>query len=332
MRTEPASGRPSGHYHQWRPVHAWLSPRPHWHPSHPIISRDIRDINEWLPLSEGGDKGSDHHYHCQRGPHSPLSRLKIISSSDLSSCGVWAWAAGGAAALVCCLYAGQDSFPGQLQQSTLHYMTCQVWTVLVGLVSRLLRSLFAGLEEEGGQLGPEAGAQCCPDAGAMVSEASVSVSLGQLSVYHVSMSLTCHMLGYSRAHSLLLLGSALPDPHSHPFLPRLHAMSGVQYENWKDFKIKLSYNNITVSHQIFSNDFTVISFLSICCCCCCFKQKKVPHMALDIVNIPYHDRWDRIGPIKEYYIYQSDRTIQPQVECHVKSCVWLASSNSWHTQ
>ena len=110
-------------------------------------------------------------------------------------------------------------------------MTCQVWTVLVGLVSRLLRSLFAGLEEEEGQLGPEAGAQCCPDAGAMVSEASVSVSLGQLSVYHVSMSLTCHMLGYSRAHSLLLLGSALPDPHSHPFLPRLHAMSGVQYEN-----------------------------------------------------------------------------------------------------
>lgn len=62
--------------------------------------------------------------------------------------------------------------------------------MLVGLVSRLLRSLFAGLEEEEGQLGPEAGAQCCPDAGAMVSEASVSVSLGQLSVYHVSMSLT----------------------------------------------------------------------------------------------------------------------------------------------
>ena len=67
--------------------------------------------------------------------------------------------------------------------TSLHYMTCQVWTVLVGLVSRLLRSLFAGLEEEEGQLGPEAGAQCCPDAGAMVSEASVSVSLGQLPVY-----------------------------------------------------------------------------------------------------------------------------------------------------
>ena len=65
-----------------------------------------------MPVSEGGDKGSDHRHHCQRGPHSPLSRLKIISSSDLSSCGVWAWAAGGAAALVCCLYAGLDLSPG----------------------------------------------------------------------------------------------------------------------------------------------------------------------------------------------------------------------------
>lgn len=53
--------------------------------------------------------------------------------------------------------------------------------MLVGLLSRLLRSLFAGLEEEEeGQLGPEAGDQCCPDAGAMLSEASVSVSLGEL--------------------------------------------------------------------------------------------------------------------------------------------------------
>ena len=52
--------------------------------------------------------------------------------------------------------------------------------MLVGLLSRLLRSLFAGLEEEEGHLGPEAGDQCCPDAGAMLSEASVSVSLGEL--------------------------------------------------------------------------------------------------------------------------------------------------------
>ena len=63
---------------------------------------------------------------------------------------------------------------------------CQVWTVLVGLVSRLLQSLFAGLEEEEDKLGPEAGAQCCPDAGAMVSEASVSVSLGKPSCYSVT--------------------------------------------------------------------------------------------------------------------------------------------------
>lgn len=62
---------------------------------------------------------------------------------------------------------------------------CQVWTVVVGLVSRLLQSLFAGLEEEEpDQLGPEAGGQCCPDAGAMLSEASVSVSLGK--------KLSCH--------------------------------------------------------------------------------------------------------------------------------------------
>jgi len=27
----------------------------------------------------------------------------------------------------------------------------------------------------------------------------------------------------------------------------------------------------------------------ICCCCCCFRQKKVPHMNLDLV-IPYHNR------------------------------------------
>ena len=54
--------------------------------------------------------------------------------------------------------------------------------MLVGLLSRLLRSLFAGLEEEEAHTGPETGDQCCPDAGAMVSEASVSVSLGELSL------------------------------------------------------------------------------------------------------------------------------------------------------
>ena len=78
-------------------------------------------MNDCQWVKEVTDKGSDH-YHCQRGPHSPLSRLKIISSSDLSSCGVWAWAAGGAAALVCCLYAGQDSLP----ITSLHYITWHV--------------------------------------------------------------------------------------------------------------------------------------------------------------------------------------------------------------
>lgn len=36
------------------------------------------------------------------------------------------------------------------------------------------------------------------------------------------------MIDHSWAHSLLLLGSALPDPYRHPLLPGLHTMSGVR--------------------------------------------------------------------------------------------------------
>lgn len=61
-----------------------------------------------------------------------------------------------------------------IRRVTLCYL--QVWTVVAGLVSRLLRSLMTSLETD------EAGDPCCPDAGAMVSEASVSVSLGGLAV------------------------------------------------------------------------------------------------------------------------------------------------------
>jgi len=81
----------------------------------------------------------------------------------------------------------------------------------------------------------EAGDPCCPDAGAMVSEASVSVSLVGLTVYF----------------------------------------------SWG---------------LLFLSLIAILFFLActpcqgIWCCCCCFKQKKVPHMTLDIVNISYHDR------------------------------------------
>lgn len=63
--------------------------------------------------------------------------------------------------------------------------------------------------------------------------------------------------------------SSWPSSPSSSSWPARH-VRGIAFNKRKQMKIK--------------------SYYSICCCCCCFKQKKVPHMALDIVNIPYHDR------------------------------------------
>ena len=97
-------------------------------------------------------------------------------------------------------FTSYDPRQSHAQAQTVTYY--QVWTVVVGLVSRLLRSLFAGLEEEAGQ--PEPGDQCCPDAGAMVSEASVSVSLGELTCHYVTMSL-CLYVTMSPCHYVTTL-------------------------------------------------------------------------------------------------------------------------------